>query len=53
VKTLRYFLLQRWGGKFKIIIKTEDEQDIVIVTKQGKILSISASLMGLETEGGC
>ena len=52
-ENIKILSVTKMGGKFKIIIKTEDEQDIVIVTKQGKILSISASLMGLETEGGC
>jgi len=41
------------GAKYTIIIKTESGKDKVVVTRKGKILSISEYLKGMEPTGGC
>jgi len=45
--------VKKKGSKFRIIIKTQSGKDKVIVTKKGKILSISDYLKGMEASGGC
>ncbi len=50
---IKILSVKKMGKKFRIIIKTEDGKDKVIVTKKGKILSISDYLEGMEATGGC
>jgi protein-disulfide isomerase len=39
--------------KYQVIVKTDTGKDKVIITKKGKILSISDYLVGMEPSGGC
>ncbi len=50
---IKILSVKKMGKKFRVIIKTEDGKDKVIVTKKGKILSISDYLEGMEATGGC
>jgi len=52
-ENIKILSVKKMGKKFRIIIKTEDGKDKVIVTKKGKILSISDYLKGMEATGGC
>ncbi len=50
---IKVLSVRKMGTKFRIIIKTESGKDKVVVTKKGKILSISDYLKGMEASGGC
>ncbi|MFK5881807.1 MAG: hypothetical protein QM482_06300 [Sulfurospirillum sp.] len=50
---IKILSVRKMGAKFRIIIKTESGKDKVVVTKKGKILSISDYLAGMEPSGGC
>ena len=50
---IKVLSVRKMGKKFRIIIKTESGKDKVVVTKKGKILSITDYLKGMEASGGC
>jgi hypothetical protein len=52
-ENIKVLSVRKMGKKFRIIIKTESGKDKVVVTEQGKILSISDYLKGMEASGGC
>jgi len=52
-KKIKVISVKSMGSKFRIIIKTQSGKDKVVVTKKGKILSISDYLKGMEASGGC
>ncbi len=50
---IKILSVKRKGSRYTIIIKTESGKDKVVVTRKGKILSISEYLKGMEPTGGC
>ncbi len=50
---IKILSVKRKGSRYAIIIKTESGKDKVVVTRKGKILSISEYLKGMEPTGGC
>jgi hypothetical protein len=52
-ENIKILSVRKMGTKFRIIVKTESGKDKVVVTKKGKIMSISDYLKGMEASGGC
>ncbi len=52
-KDIKILSIKSKGLRYTIIIKTKSGKDKVVVTKKGKILSISEYLKGMEPTGGC
>ncbi len=50
---IKILSVKKNAGKFVIIVKTKEGKDKVVITKKGKILSISDYLEGMEPTGGC
>ena len=52
-ENIKIISVRKMGKRFRIIIQTESGKDKVVVSKKGKILSISEYLADMEPTGGC
>lgn len=52
-QNIKVLSVKRKSGKYTIIIQQDSGKDKVIVTKKGKILSISDYLGDMQPSGGC